>query len=173
MLFSLTLCFSSMNAQRPEIPANQIEKTPPAPDSVNAKYEGGMFGFSRKQEGSLRFDKANERLAFYNREGKEQFSIPYSSISIAYPNSKAVVSRTGQVIGVVPYFGILGSLVKEKRHYLVIHFDDPDVNAKGIVNFKVEDEKLLNSVLTKLAQEAKLKQKGNAYYKPKAQESSQ
>ena len=45
---------------------------------------------------------------------------------------------------------------------------DPDVEAaKGVVNFKLEDKALLDSVIQSLAGKAKLTQRGDAYYRPK------
>ena len=62
----------------------------------------------------------------------------------------------------------LGGLMKEKRRYLIVHFDDPDIEAaKGIVNFKLETKELLDSVVVGLAEKAKLTQRGDAYYRPK------
>ena len=63
---------------------------------------------------------------------------------------------------------MLGGLIKEKRRYLILHFDDPDVEAaRGIVNFKLEDKELLDSVIQSLAGKANLTQRGDAYYRPK------
>lgn len=140
----------------------------PAPASFSAKYEGGMYGFGKKEEGTLKFDDANERLVFFGKQQKELFAIPYNSMLIVYPQSQSVQSTTGKVVSVIPYAGLFGGFIKEKRRYLVINFDDPDVEAKGTVNFKIETAELLDSVLAKLAEEAELKQRGEAYYRPKA-----
>ena len=48
----------------------------PAPESFDARYEGGFFGFSDKQSGRLRFDDANSRFVFFGKDGKEMFGIP-------------------------------------------------------------------------------------------------
>lgn len=153
---------------RPVETRTQGATVKPAPASFTAKYEGGMFGFGKKEEGTLKFDDANERLVFFGKEQKEMFAIPYSSMLIVYPQSQSVQSTTGKVVSVIPYAGLLGGFIKEKRRYLVINFDDPDVEAKGTVNFKIETAELLDSVLAKLADEAELKQRGEAYYRPKA-----
>src|SRR5215204_1206137 len=107
----------------------------PAPASFTAKYEGGMYGFNKKEEGVLKFDDDNSRLVFYGKEQKEKFAIPYKSMLIVTPQSQSVQSTTGKVVSVIPYGSLLGGFIKERRRYLVIHFDDPDVEAKGLTNF--------------------------------------
>lgn len=145
------------------VPAN------PAPASFAAKYEGGMFGYSAKEVGMLKFDDANQRLVFFGKDQKEKFQIPYKSVQVIYPQSKSVTSTAGQVVRNIPLPGaILGGLMKEKRRYLVMHFDDPDVEAaRGTVNFKLENKALLDSVIQSLAGKANLQQRGDAYYRPK------
>ncbi len=140
----------------------------PAPPSFAAKYEGGMFGYGKKEEGMLKFDDDNERLVFFGKDQKEKFAIPYKSMLVVFPQSQSVQSTTGKVVSVIPYAGLLGGFIKEKRQYLIVNFDDPDVDAKGMVNFKLADRELLDSVIAKLAEEAELKQRGEAYYRPKA-----
>lgn len=141
----------------------------PAPVSFEAKYEGGMFGFNRKEEGTLKFDDANDRLVFFGKDQKEKFHIPYKSVLVIYPQSKSVTSNTGNVVRHIPLPGaVLGGLIKEKRRYLVMHFDDPDVEtARGILNFKLENKALLDLVLKALADKAELTPRGDAYYRPK------
>lgn len=139
-----------------------------APESFSAKYEGGMYGFSKKEDGTLKFDDGNERLVFMDKDQREKFAIPYKSMLVIFPQSQSVQSTTGKVVSVIPYAGLLGGFIKEKRRYLIINFDDPDVDAKGMVNFKLDDKDLLDSVLARLATEAELKQRGDAYYRPKA-----
>jgi hypothetical protein len=142
---------------------------PAAPASFEAKYEGGMFGFSKKEEGTLRFDDANERLVFFDKQQKERFHIPYKSVMVIYPQSRSVTSTAGHVVRNIPLPGaILGGLIKEKRRYLILHFDDPDVEAaRGLVNFKLDNKALLDSVIQSLAGKASLTQRGDAYYRPK------
>src|SRR5687767_2700790 len=139
-----------------------------APVSFAAKYEGGMFGFTKREVGTLRFDDDNERLVFFGADQKEKFHIPYKSVLVIYPQSKSVTSNTGNIVRHIPLPGAgLGGLIKEKRRYLVMQFDDPDVAARGLVNFKLEDKALLDSVIRSLAGKAKLTQRGDAYYRPR------
>jgi len=140
-----------------------------APVSFEAKYEGGMFGYSEKQAGMLKFDDDNRRLVFFGKDQKEKFHLPYGSVLVVSPQSKKVTSNTGNIIRSVPLAGsALGGLIKEKWRYLVVHFDDPDVEAaKGVVNFKLGNKELLDAVIRSLAAKADLTQRGDAFYRPK------
>ena len=144
----------------------RIKPKRPAPESFAAKYEGGLFGYNDKQVGTLKFDDDNDRLVFFGTNQKEKFSMPYGSMLIIYPQSQSVTSTTGNVVKWLPLPGAaLGGLIKEKRRYLVVHFDDPDVEAKGVVNFKLDTKELLDSVVDALAEKAKIIQRGDAFYR--------
>lgn len=146
------------------------EKTPAAiaPVTFKAKYEGGMFGFSRKEEGTLRFDDANFRLVFFSEENKERFAIPYKSIIVIYPNTRSAQSTGGRVVQHIPLpgAGIAGMFMKDKKRYMVVNFDDPDINAKGLINFKLENRELLERVIETLGNKAEMQQRGDAFYRP-------
>jgi hypothetical protein len=177
--FLIVVLFVSAGAAfgqpRPVAPASQLPTTPhglnaaPAPVSFEAKYEGGMFGFSKKEDGTLKFDDPNQRLIFFGKDKKEMFSIPYDAVLVVYPQSKSVTSTAGQVVKNVPLPGaMLGGLIKEKRSYLILHFEDPDIEAaRGIVNFKLGSKELLDSVIQSIAGKADLAQRGDAFYRPK------
>lgn len=168
LALSLFLCASFVSAQpRPVDKTITPAAVKPAPPTFPAKYEGGMFGFSKKEEGTLKFDDGNSRLVFFDKNQKEKFSIPYKAMLVVFPQSQSVQSTTGKVVSVVPYAGLLGGFIKENRRYLIINFDDPDVEAKGLVNFKLEDKDLLDSVIVALGSKAELKPRGDAYYRPK------
>lgn len=141
----------------------------PAPSSFPAKYQGGMFGFNDKEDGMLKFDDINERLVFIGKDQKEKFHIPYRSVMVIYPQSRSVTTTAGNVVRHIPLPGAgLAGLIREKRRYLVMHFDDPDVEAaRGLISFKLENKKLLDSVLQSLASKAKLTPRGDAFYRPK------
>jgi hypothetical protein len=169
LALSLFACASFVSAQpRPiEKPVTPKEAVKPAPASFTAKYEGGMYGFTKKEEGTLKFEDVNERLVFYGKDQKEKFAIPYKAMLIVSPQSQSVQSTAGKVVGAV-FSNIVGGFIKEKRRYLVINFDDPDVEAKGLVNFRIDDQLLLDSVIVALAEKAELKLRGDAYIRPKA-----
>src|SRR5215204_5551384 len=167
---ALFLGTSAAFAQPRPVEASPKERAvfPAAPVSFEAKYEGGMFGYNEKEVGTLKFDDANNRLVFLGKDQKEKFQIPYKSVLVIYPQSKSVTSTTGNVVSHVPLPGAsLAGLLREKRRYLVLHFNDPDVEAaQGVLNFKLENKELLDSVLQTLAGKARLTQRGDAYYRP-------
>jgi hypothetical protein len=140
----------------------------PAPVTFNAKYEGGLFGFNNKEAGILKFDDDNQRIVFFGKDQKEKFGIPYASVIVVSPQSKSVTSTTGNVVRHIPLPGAgLAGLIKEKKRYMVLQFNDPDADASGTVNFKIENKELLESVIRSLGEKAKLKQRGDAYYRPR------
>lgn len=172
ILFAAILAFSvsaiAFGQPRP-IEKSANPNTKPAPSSFAAKYEGGLFGFNEKTEGTLKFDDDNGRLVFFGKTQKEMFSIPFESLIVIYPTSESVTSTTGNVVRNIPLPGAgLAGLLKEKRRYLVLQFDDPDADVKGLVNFKIEDKELLDSVIQTLGSKAKMTQRGDAYYRPRA-----
>jgi hypothetical protein len=145
-----------------------VKRSPAAPPSFDAKYEGGMFGYSSKEMGTLKFDDANSRLVFYGADKKEKFSIPYDAFVVIYPQSKSVTSTTGNVVKYIPLPGAgLAGFIKEKRQYLVAQFKDPDADVEGLVNFKLDKKELLDSAIQTLGEKANMQQRGDAYYKPK------
>ena len=139
-----------------------------APATFTAKYEGGMFGFNEREVGMLKLDDDNQRLVFFGKDKKEAFGIPYKSLLVVSPSSRSVTSTAGHVVRNIPLPGAaLGGLIKEKKRYLVVQFDDPDVDAKGVINFKIENKELLDSVIQTLGQKANLTRRGDAYYRPR------
>ena len=172
LVSALFLLAAGAIAQPRPVEASSKPATPPAkpaPASFAAKYEGGMFGFTEKEEGTLKFDDVNDRLVFFGKDQKEKFHVPYHSVLMIYPQSKSVTPTAGSVISHVPLPGAgLAGLIREKRRYLVMHFRDPDVEAaNGLMSFKLETKELLDSVLQSLAEKSKLTQRGDAYYRPK------
>ena len=168
-LVSFSLCLSAIAFGQPR-PADKTANpnVKAAPPTFAAKYEGGLFGFHEKIEGTLKFDDDNNRLVFLGKDKKEMFSIPFESLLVIYPNSKSVTSTTGSVISHIPLPGAgLASLMREKRRYLVVQFDDPDADVKGAVNFKLDNKQLLESVIQTLGTKAKLTQRGDAFYRPR------
>lgn len=175
ILFSLALslfvCVSFAAAQ-PHIIEKKPEKTQPvtlSQVSFKAKYEGGMFGYSEKQTGTLKFDGNNQRLVFFGKNNKELFGIPYDAIQVIYPQSKSVQSTGGKVMQRLPLpgAGIAGIFMKNKTRYMIVNFDDPEVNARGAVNFKFDSQEVLSSAIQTLGDKAEMQQRGDAFYRPK------
>lgn len=138
--------------------------------SVEARYEGGIFGYSEREKGTLRFDDENERLVFLSKDdkNKELFSIPYKAILVIAPSNKKVQSGAGRTVGAVPVLGagILGSYMKKKKNYLIIQYRDPDVDVQGTTNFLIDTDELLESVIYSLGEKAGMTPRGDAYYRP-------
>ena len=133
------------------------------------KYQGGLFGYSKKEHGTIGFDEINERMIFFGKDKKEKFSIPYKSIIVVYPSQKKVRAGSGRVLGSapIPGAGILGSLIKKKKNYLIVQFDDPDVKAKGTANFLLDTGEVLEQAITALGENAEMKRRGDAYIRKK------
>jgi hypothetical protein len=161
---------AALGQMRPPEKETTVKDVKPAPSVVKAEYQGGFFGYSDKGDGTLRFDDANERLVFFCDQGKERFAIPYASILMIYPDEKSVTSTAGNVVKHIPLPGAgLAGLIKEKRRYLILNYDDPDVDAKGTTSFKLESKEMLESMIFSIGAKAKLKQRGDAYIRPKVQ----
>ena len=169
--FVLFVCASAVSAQ-PRIIEKKSEQAPTVTLSnvtYKARYEGGMFGFSEKQTGMMKFDGTNMRLVFFGKDGKELFGIPYEAIQIVYPQSKSVQSTGGKVMERLPLpgAGIAGVFMKNKTRYMVVNFDDREVDAKGAVNFKFDSGELLQNAIQTLGGKAEMQQRGDAYYRLK------
>ncbi|HKO35778.1 MAG TPA: hypothetical protein VJV21_04825 [Pyrinomonadaceae bacterium] len=158
-------------AQRPRTaddnPNQVVTPPPPAPSTVKAKYEGGVFGYNKKKTGKLTIDNANSRLVFKDDKGKEMFHIPYGSITGAYGDSHYKRPAAATVISHVPLYGIPASFIKTKVRYLTIQYDDPDSKAAGVTSFRLDNKDLLDSVLYTVATQAGLKKRGDIYIRKK------
>jgi hypothetical protein len=138
--------------------------------SVEAKYEGGIYGSTGRTKGTLKLDDANDRVVFYRKsDGREMFSIPYDAILVIYPDSKVSTSQTGNVVSRLPLPGAgLAGLISTRAQYLSMTFDDPDIDVKGTASFKFDDKKKLLNFISTLGERANMKQRGDAYYRPRS-----
>lgn len=134
-------------------------------DKFEVQYTGGLYGFSKKEHGTIAFDDINERLIFKSEEGKERFSLPYNTILVVYPSQIKVRSGTGRVIGAapIPGAGIAGMFMKKKKNYLVLRFNDTDVKAQGTINFLVDTAEILTNSIYTIGEKAEMKSRGDAY----------
>lgn len=139
-------------------------RPPVAPQTVKAKYEGGILGY-RKSDGTLNFDDANRRLVFRDKNSREMFSVPYDVVFAAWADTKSNRSAAGTVIAsTVPYgLGLPALLMKNKTRYLTLQYRDKDTQAEGIATFKLQPKELLASVLYTFAEKAGLVQRGEAF----------
>lgn len=160
-------------AQRPraiDTTATDASKaTPaPAPQTMKAKYEGGVFGYNKTMEGTLSFDDTNQRLLFRNKEKKEVFFIPYNAVVSAFGDTQKRRPAAATVAQHVPFigFGLLG-LVKTKVRYLTLQYSDPDTNVSGVTSFRLENRDLVDSVVFALANKSGLTPRGEVYVRRK------
>jgi hypothetical protein len=161
------LLFSAVAISQPRAP----EKVQTVSTAVEwqARYEGGIFGSSSKEPGTIKLDEKNERVVFYRKsDGREMFSIPYEALIVLYPDSKESVPQSGKVIGALPLPGAgLANLMSKSTKYANIQFDDPDIEAKGTASFRFDNKEGLLSFLNSLGPKAQMIQRGDAYYRPK------
>ncbi len=147
--------------------STNIPPPPPAPETVTAKYEGGVFGYNKKIDGTLSFDEVNQRLVFRDSKKKEILFVPYSAITGAYADTHAVQPAAASVASHIPYVGLPASLIKTKVRYLTVQYSDQDSNAAGVTSFRLENKDILDSVLNTLAGKAGLNKRGDVFVKKK------
>ena len=164
-------------AQRPRSmePESTEKKTPttmtnaPAPTTVKAKYEGGVFGYRNTMEGTLTLDDANGRLLFKDKKSPKQLHIPYSAVTSAFADTQKRQPAAATVASQVPliYVPNPAHWIKTKVRYLTVQYSDPDSQQSGITSFKLENKEILNSVLVALAEKTGMTQRGDIYVKKK------
>ncbi|HEX8136443.1 MAG TPA: hypothetical protein VF544_02525 [Pyrinomonadaceae bacterium] len=171
------LLVGATQAQRPRSvgDSSTTSATVSAPQTVNANYEGGVFGYNKKINGTLSFDDRNERLLFRDKQQKEILFIPYRAVLSAFADTKAKRPIASTVISnTLPYgLGLPALLWKKKFRYLTMQYRDPDTNAEGITSFKLENKETLEAMLSALAGKAGLTQRGEIYVRRTGQNSSQ
>jgi hypothetical protein len=152
--------------QAPGAVADAPAPPPPAnmPKTVKAKYEGGIFGYNKKQTGTLNFDDESGRLVFRDKTQKEYISIPYKSIAAVYSDTKSARPMAATVIGSVPsIYALPARFIRKKSRYLTMQFSDPDTRVSGVTSFKMDNKELLETVLAAIAHKAELTARGEAY----------
>ncbi|HEX8634308.1 MAG TPA: hypothetical protein VF703_09185 [Pyrinomonadaceae bacterium] len=147
----------------PSAAATTTAAAAPAPQSVKAKYEGGIFGYNKKQTGTLNFDDESSRLVFRDKTQKEYISIPYKSIAAAYADTQSRRPKAASIIGSAHIYALPALLFKKKYRYLTMQFNDPDTQVKGVTSFKVDGKEMLLSILEAVARKAELTARGEAY----------
>ena len=171
---SLSICAISISAQpRPPLKVEskdsaQQKPATPALDSVEARYEGGLFGFSEREKGTLKFNDEKKSIVFIDEKNRERFTISYDSILTLFPSSKEIQSGTGRTIGAIPFpgAGLGGSLLKKKKNYMILRFEDPDFDTRGTMSFLIDTNELLKTAIQSLGTKAEMKPRGDAFYRP-------
>jgi hypothetical protein len=174
--FGMTLLVLAMAvvvcAQRPRPvdksePTDATKATPaPAPQTMNAKYEGGIFGYNKTMEGTLTFDDTNSRLLF-RKQNKDVFFIPYKAVNSAFADTQKRRPTAATVAQNIPYFGWPLGFIKTKVRYLTLQYNDPDTNVAGVTSFRLDNKDLVESAVYTLAQKAGLEPRGEIYVKKK------
>ena len=141
------------------------------PEVIEVEYKGGVYGYSDKEKGTIKFDDINERLVFYGEDGKEKFSIPYDAIAVVFPSQKKVQSGTGRTVSMIPLPGaaIGGLFMKKKKNYMVIQYSDPDVDVEGTANFLIDTGEELFAAIRAVGEKAELHRRGDAYVRKRSQ----
>lgn len=172
IIFSLLLIGALLTgafAQRPRTMEPEQTKTPapkPAPKTVKAKYEGGVFGYTKTMEGTLTFDDENNRLYFKDKKPPKEISIPYEAITSAFADTQKRQPRAATIASHVPViYALPAHFIKKKVRYLTLQYSDPDSKVNGITSFKLENKELLESVLAALAQKTGMTLRGDIYVK--------
>jgi hypothetical protein len=151
----------------PPTDASKAMPTPaPPPQTMKAKYEGGIFGHSHTMDGVLSFDDTNQRLLF-SKDNKEVLFIPYKAMSAAFSDTQKRQPSAATVAQHVPYVGWPLGFVKTKVRYLTLQYNDPDSNAAGVTSFRLDNKDLVDSVVYALANKAGLVPRGNVYVRKK------
>lgn len=172
-LFAVTLLTVAMciavSAQRPR----NVEKSTatdaskavpaPAPQTMKAKYEGGVFGYTKTMEGTLSFDDTNKRLLFRNNKQKDVLFIPYQAVVSAFSDTQKRRPGAATVAQHIPYVGFPLGWIKTKVRYLTLQYNDPDTNVSGVTSFRLANKDLVDSVVYALANKAGLTPRGEIY----------
>jgi hypothetical protein len=147
---------------------------PAAPQTFKAKYEGGVFGYRKVQEGTLTFDDDNQRLLFRNEQQKEVFFIPYRSVTQEFADTQARRPKTASILGSVPLVYVPNpiGLIKTKNSYLTLQFYDQESHVNGLTSFRVENMELCQAIVAALAEKAGLVPQGEIFIRPKAASAS-
>jgi len=159
-------------AQRPRpvdktTPTDASKATPaPAPQNMKAKYEGGIFGYSKTMEGTLSFDDTNQRLLF-RKDNKDVFFIPYNAVNSTFADTQKRKPKSATVAQNVPYFGWPLGFIKTKVRYLTLQYSDPDTRVAGVASFRLDNKELVDSAAFTLANKAGLVPRGEIYVRKK------
>jgi hypothetical protein len=171
ILLLTVVAAAAVCAQRPRAidkPTDASKAVPAAaPQTVKAKYEGGIFGYNRTMQGTLSFDDTNNRLLF-RKDQKELFFIPYNAVTAAFADTQKRQPAAATVAQNVPFYGWPLGFIKTKVRYLTVQYSDPDTRVAGVTSFRLENKGVVDSVVYALANKAGLTPRGEVYIRKKA-----
>ena len=159
---------AAVSAQRPRPvatsgPTDASKATPAAaPQTMKAKYEGGIFGYNKTMEGTLSFDDTNQRLLF-RKDQKELFFIPYKAVTSTFADTQKRRPSAATVAQNIPFYGWPLGFIKTKVRYLTLQYSDPDTHVAGVTSFRLDNKDLVESVVYALANKAGLVPRGEIY----------
>jgi hypothetical protein len=163
MIFAATVCAQRPRPVEKSEPTNAAHAVPPAaPQTMKAKYEGGIFGYNKTMEGTLSFDDTNQRLLF-RKDQKDLFFIPYNVVNSVFSDTQKRRPGAATVAQNVPYFGWPLGLIKTKVRYLTLQYSDPDTRVSGVTSFRLDNKDLVDSAVYTLANKAGLVLRGEIY----------
>ena len=169
----LGLLLTGAFAQRPLDPGPAKAQTPPpAPKTVKAKYEGGVFGYTKTMEGTLTFDDENKRLLFKDKKPPKELHIPYDAITSAFADTQKRRPAAATVASHIPLYGIPAGFIRTKVRYLTLQYYDNDSKVNGVTSFRLENKEILASVLKALVDKTGMTQRGDIYVKKRDDDSS-
>lgn len=171
LMLLILIAPGALVAQHPrsvEPASKKTTKPAPAPTTVKAKYEGGIFGYTKTMEGLLTLDDMNRRVYFKHKGSEKELHIPYDAILSAFADTKKVQPAAATVASNIPtIFTLPAHFIKTKVRYLTLQFSDPDTKMNGTTSFKLENQAILNSVLAALAEKTGMIQRGDIYVRKK------
>ena len=166
-------------AQRPLDPEPPKAKQPttapaPAPTTVKAKYEGGVFGYTKTMEGTLTLDDENKRLFFKDKKPPKELHIPYDAITSAFADTQKRRPAAATVASHIPLIWVPNpaGFIRTKVRYLTLQYYDQDSKVNGVTSFRLENKEILESVLKALAAKTGMTQRGDIYVKKRPEDSS-
>jgi len=163
VVMAATVCAQRPRPVQKDTATDAAKATPPpAPQSMAAKYEGGIFGYNKTLEGTLSFDDTNQRLLF-RKNNKDLFFIPYNAVTSTFSDTQKRRPTAATVGQVVPYLGWPIGMIKTKVRYLTLQYSDPDTRVAGVTSFRLDNKDLLDSVVFTLANKAGLVRRGEIY----------
>ncbi len=167
VVMAATVCAQRPRPVEKDTAIDATKATPaPAPQTMAAKYEGGIFGYNKTMEGTLSFDDTNQRLLF-RKDNKDVFFIPYNAVNSAFADTQKRRPAAATVGQVVPYLGWPIGLIKTKVRYLTLQYSDPDTRVSGVASFRLDNKDLVDSVVFTLANKAGMVPRGEVYIKKK------
>src|SRR5882672_10242994 len=157
LVMAAAVCAQRPRAIATSTPTDAAKAAPaPAPQTMKAKYEGGIFGYSKTMEGTLSFDDTNQRLLF-RKDQKELFFIPYNAVTSAFADTQKRQPKAASILSGVPLiYALPAHFIKTKVRYLTLQYSDPDTRVAGITSFRLDNKELVDSAVFTLANRAGL-----------------